>query len=479
MPVDTSYLSEFRRTIQDVRASRRALSFGVTDDGVTRCIAEVTRGRLIVTPQGGSATPIDFSLTDPRYDTIGGLHQALSRAYGYRSNLDEDANHDHPSIDIEPFGPVDCKGTGVELVHHAFSDGELMEIITRALQRHNPQLTLATMPPQEWVFVLPLAQSGVCKVQAYDASKRRGLGMDVSSLLQLADNFEGQYAADVQRLARAIQSPREANANLVDEGDVMLGQMNRLSLRTGYMSPIAKALPPDAAILLDPEERDVEDDNARVVWQRNKNVDFYSYELWMDASVDVIRTREGGLAYAGTPVAYPTTDDTRRDGARRETSSQMVFRSFGANSNSSRSSFSTFVEEMGQMIRAFCVGQLESESTYYFRLYVIGLNFNAVSSNVVKVTTKALRARFASPTYVNKTSGPAGTVVTVTLDSAKGAFTSSHKFRIGEKTVTPTILSSYSISFVVPAFQNKGLKELVITSPNGLLDVRAQAFTVT
>lgn len=478
MPVETSYVAEFRRRIKDVRASCRALNVGVADRSVTRCIAELTNGHLILTPQGGSAVPLDLNLTDSRYDTVGGLYQAISRAQGWSAQLDEDANKDHPSIDIEGFGPLDILGTGVQLVHHIFSDSELNELILRGLQRHNPQFTLVTMPPQEWAFVQPLAHAEVCRAQAYDASKRRGLDKDVDALLRLASSFETQYQEDTARLARAIQSPREANANLVDEGDVMLGQLHRLSLRTGFMSPIAKTLAPDAAVLLEPDVFDIEDDNVRVVWQRNKNVEFYSYELWMDASPDVIRSREGGLAYAGTPVAYPEPGDERRDGARRETSSQMVFRSFGANSNSARSSFSTFVEEMGQLIRSFNVGRLESETTYYFRLYVIALNFNAVSSNIVSATTKPLRARFAQPNFTDKKRVTAADTVTLTLDSTKGAFTSQHKLRIGEKEVTPTIISPYSISFVVPTFQNKGLKELVITSPTKLIDVRAQAIEV-
>jgi len=480
MPIDTSYIAEFRRRIQDVRHSRRALSVGVTDDGVVRCIAELSRGRLYIQPQGGSAPALDFDLSSSRYDTVGALYQAISRATGYRANLDEDADQDHLSLDLQPFGPLDIKGTGLELVHHTFSDSELIDLITRAIQRHNPTATMDTLPPQEMTFVWPLAHAEVCKVQAYDASKRRGLDKDVQTLLSLAETFEAQYRDDRERNARAIQSPKEANGNVTDEGDVMLGSLSRVSLRTGFQSPIAKSLPPDAAVLLEPSDRDIEDDNVRVQWQRNKNVEFYSYELWMDSTPDVVREREGGLVYAGQPVAYQTTEDSRRNGAQRQTSSIMVFRSFGANSNSARSTFSTFVEEMGQLIRAFAVGELESDTTYYFRLYVIGINFQSVSSQVIAAKTKPLRARFKANDFIDKKSGPAGTVCSVTLDPTKGAFTAQHKLRIGEKTVVPTIVDPYHLTFVVPSFQNTNRpKELVITSPTGLVDVRSQCFQVT
>ncbi len=476
MPLEVSYVAEFRRRIQDVRASRRGLSFGIKDTDVSSAIAEITRGHLIVTIAGGLAPSLDFHLTDPRYDTIKGLYNALSRARGYTANLDEDANGDHPSIDLEPFAPIDIKVTGAVLVHHVFSDGELTDIITDAIRRHNPSLNIQTLPPQEWAFVAPLAHANVCRIGAYDSSKRRGLDKDVASLLSLADSFEKQYETDTTRLARAIQSPREANSNVVDEGDVMLGSMYRQSMRTGYMSPMSQVIPPNATVLLEPDERDVEDDNARINWQRNRNVDFHSYELWMDLTPEVVRGREGGPIFQ----AQLTTDDPRRDGAIRPTSSVQVFRSYGANATMGRSTFSTFVEEMGQSIRSFSVGHLESESTYYFRLYAINLNYIASSSNVVKVTTKTLRARFASTIpFTNKTSGASGTIVTLTLDTTKGAFTAAHTLRIGEKVVAVTILSSYSIQFTVPAFQNLGHKDLVITSPTKLVDVRSSAFQVT
>jgi hypothetical protein len=158
----------------------------------------------------------------------------------------------------------------------------------------------------------------------------------------------------------------------------------------------------------------------------------------------------------------------------------MMFRSYGANSNASRSSFSTFVEEMGQLIRSFAVGRLESNSTYYFRLYVIGVNFTAVSSNVVSATTKPLRARFHLTNYIDKTTGAPGTVVTLTFDSAKGIITADHVVKLGEKVVTLTILGNYSASFVVPTFENiLGPKSLSVQSPTKLVDVRQQAFTVS
>lgn len=494
MPIASSIIAEFRNRIKDVRCSARAFGLAITDQSVTSAIAEVTGNRLIVTVVGGTGTPsIDLDLTDPRYDTVGRLYQVLARTKGYRASLDEDANKQHTSSDIEPFGPLTVESTGVDLQHHLFSDSELEEILKYALQRHNPTLTLATLPPQEWAFVMPLAQANVCRIQAYDATKRRGLAQESSTLIQLAESFEKQYSDDTTRLARAIRSPKETNSNLVDEGDVMSGKQFRRSLRTGFMSPLSQVITPDFVVLNDPDQYDVEDDNVRVVWQRNKNLDFYSYELWMDTRPEVERTREGGLIFAGTPVAFQNRQDGQYNSAQRLTTSVMVFRSFGANSNSSRSSFSTFVEEFGQLIRSFSVGGLEPETSYYFRLYVIDINYEASGSNVVKATTRALRTRFKNQSYdalqpqrpvgpyTDKTAGPPGTTVNYFLDTTKAPFTADCTFLFGGKEIANPVISAggYQVEIVVPSFQTYGYKDVSIVSPSELIDIRNHAFMLT
>lgn len=488
---DTSLTAELRRRIQDVRPSRSAFTVGVSDDTATSALLEVTNGHLILTAAGGVVQSLDVPLAGDQYNTVGKLHQFLSRAPGLTCALDEDSNPDHSSVDIDAFGPTDVRTNGLTLRHHRFSDLELEDVAKRAVQRHNPSFLPVTLPPQEWVFVMNLAVADVCRIMAMDVQKRRGVDADVAGLLSLAQSHEATYENDTRRLARAIQSPREANPNVVSEGDVTLGKFVRRSLRTGFQAPLSQTLPGDAAVLLDPNEFDVEDDNIRVVWQRNKEYTFYSYELWMDSKPQVERDREGGIIFHSTPNAFLTQSDTYRDPARRVTSSTLVFRSFGGNSNSSRSSFSTFVEEFGQLIRSFAVSNLESSTTYYFRLYVVGINYTVVGSNVVCATTKPLRCRFiseqpppnnpnaATGVFLNKKRGPAGTVVTVTFDPAKGAFTASHVLKLGEKTLTPTILGPYEATFPVPQFENFGVKGMSVMSPNGLTDARPQSFEVT
>lgn len=490
MPVSTSLLAELRRRIRDTRFAYRALSLSISDTNTTTAIVEITDGHLITTIAGGSAPSLNLDLSNSRYDTLGKLYQVLSRAPGYVAQRDKEDSNEHASIDLEPFGPLDISSTGVDLAHHLFADSELEEILKTAIMRHNPSLTVSTLPPQEFAFVLHLAEAGVCRIQAMDVAKRRGTEKDVSALLQVASTFEDLYKTDTTRLMRTIQSPREANSNTMDEGDVVIGSLVRPSGRTGYMSPLSQTIPPDAAVLLDPDEHDVEDDNVRVVWQRNKNFSFYSYELWMDNRPDVVRSQEGTLVPPGVPFAI-TNQDTLRDGAHRATTSKMVFRAYGPNTASTRSTYAMFVEEFGQLIGNFAVSQLESQTDYYFRLYVVGGNYVAVASNVVKATTKALRAMFLrtypvpnpqgpSGTALSLTSGPPGTVVTCSLNNMKGAFTAQHVVRLGDKVVTATIINPYQFTFVVPAYQNIQLPmDVSIVSPNQLIDRLKQVFTVS
>lgn len=457
------------------------MGLAVSDDSVSSALAEVTNGHLIVTVSGSVTIPsLDLDLSRPQYDTVGKLFQALSRSPGYRCAIDEDANLTHPSVDLEPFGPLPIYPTGVDLKHHRWSDVELDSIIHRAIQRHNPSLNALTLPPQESEFIFELALAILYRDLAGDAVRRKGMDTDVSSCLELARGYEEAYRSDTTRLSRAIQSPKEANSSTMDEGDVVLGHNFRRSMRTGLQSPLSQALPPDAAYLLEPDSRDAEDTNLRVNWQQNRNYDFYSYELWMDFRPEVIREREG-LINPSVPFAFlPDNPSPLLGGVARETSSRMVFRSYGANSNFDTAAFATFVQELGQSIKAFIVGKLEPSTTYYFRLYVINLNYQAVGSNIIQLTTKPLRAAFLTNNYANKLTGPAGTVVTYTLNPDMGEVTSSHRFLFGPKELPMTILTPYTFTIVVPTFTDKSeKKDLTLISPTGLIDCKKRAFLVT
>lgn len=459
--MQVSALSEFRRRVQDVRCSQRAMGLGISvESGASSAIAEVVNGHLIVTVSGGSAPSLSFNLTSPNFDTIGKLYQSIHRAVGYVVQLDEDADEGHPSLDLESFGPVDILGTGVELKHHRFSDSELLDVLQDAITRHNPSFQLATIPPQELSFAYQLAHANVCRIMASDAVKRRGTAEDVQSLLALAASYETAYNRDTRRLTRAIVSPKEADSDTMGVGDIVVGFTARRSPRTGLTVPLAGNIPPNAALIFEPEDSDVEDTNVRVSWKRNKDLDFYSYELWMDYRPEVARAL--------------------RDETARKTTSTLAFTSYGANVGTGSVRPSTLIQELGQSTRGVIIQDLEPSTNYYFRLYITDLNYEGSASGVVRIQTKAARCKFHATTYASALSGAAGDVVHLYFDASMGAFTAAHKLMLGEKSVAATIISGTHVTFTVPTFLRTGVqKNLAVISPNGLVDVKTLVFTVT
>lgn len=485
--ITASLVSELRRRIRDVRQAQRALGVQVTDDRASSAFAELTAGHLIFTVSGGTTPSLDLDLTSPRYDVMGKLVQALSRVPGYTVSKDEDINLDADALDLEPFGPLDVRGQSVELRHHIFSDRELGSVLSDAVTRHNPSFTVSSLPPQEAAFVLLLAQASICRTQAQDAAKRKGLDTTVENLLSLATTFEQTYSDDIRRLARAIASPREANPNRMAEGDMVLGTLFRRSPRTGYGAPIAANLAPGPAVLLPPDDRDVEDTNVRVVWERNTSTTFANYELWMDFRAEVERWGDPRWDDRN-PYIWPDTLPDRDHQAvasragRRLGTSRCVYRAFGPNRPADSGSFRGPLDESGQAVHSAVIGPLEPLTTYFFRAYVFDVNGEGTGSNVLALTTQALRCRFSTATsgYLSAYVAAAGTVLTAYFDTTAGAFTASHKLFVGEKQVTPTIVSSYVATFVCPAFSYADVsKDLTVVSPTELLDVRPFALRVT
>lgn len=185
-----SLLSELRRKIQDVHPTFQCLSVGVTDSMATRAVLECTQGHLILTCTGGTVRGFDIDLLNPRFDTVGKLADQISRMTGMSAVLDNDVNRDHPSNDIDPFGPMDVLTQSFPLRHHYFSDIELQGLLQGAISRHNPSLTPQTLPRGEWELALTLAHAEVLRLKATDATKRKGTSETVSDLMALVRDLE-------------------------------------------------------------------------------------------------------------------------------------------------------------------------------------------------------------------------------------------------------------------------------------------------
>lgn len=481
-----SLVDKLRNRIKDERYKISAFSIGIADSAVTSAILEVNHSRFILTTVGGTIPGIDLDLSDDRYDTIGLLSGALMAITGLAISVSEDIEHDHLSNDLLPVPVLEIVGKTASMFHRLFSDDELSSFLQEAAKRHNPGYDVLDVPVEEEGLVLTLAQSAILRHQAIDAAKRRGLSEDVSALLRVADSLEDVYTRDSERLRRIIPSPvlTAAQQNRIREGDLVMGQLVRRSPRNGYMTPMAASLPPDAAVLLDPNPGDVEDIDARIRWMRNTETDFYSYELWRDTRPEVERSRQVVL-FADRNLDPSDLDKSKFD---RPTTSKLVFRSFGPNSTRENRAFSAFIESFGQLVTAVIdrdyrdssdyVG-LEPDSEYFYRLYVVNINGDAVASNILRIRTLPLRARFVEAPLVPiaPVSGPAGTAITVRATNLVSNCRVTVNGRVlGSMVVNPglgTVVGN------IPTFNTIGAKDVVLESPTGLFAIKIQGFEVT
>jgi len=478
-------VSKLRNRIKDERYKISAFSIGITDTGVSSAIIEVNRSRFILTITGGTAPSIDFDLSDDRYETVGQLIAALQAIDGYNVEPNEDAENDHLSSDLMPIPAYELVNKVAAMFHRLFSDEELTSFLAEAAKRHNPNYDVLSVPPEEEMLVLTLAQAAVLRHQAIDAAKRRGLSEDVATLLSVADSLETVYEKDSARLQRVIPSPvlSAAQQNVIREGDLVMGTLVRKSPRNGYMTPMAASLPPDAAVLLDPAPGDIEDINARIRWMRNTEHDFYSYELWRDTKPNVERSRQSVL-FNDRNIDPSDLSTSKYD---RPTTSKLVFRSFGPNSTRENRAFSAFIESFGQLVNAVIdrdykddsenVG-LEPETEYFYRLYVVNVNGDAVASNVLRIKTLPLRARFADTDPITPVTGPAGTSITINATNV----VANCRVTIGGKALLNPVVTPGAVGTIVgdvPSFNTVGAKDVVLESPTGLFDLKIQGFTVT
>lgn len=474
MPSNT-LTDELRKIIRDTKCVASAMSVSVSDGDTTSAVLELTRARLILTSSGGTLRGFSLDLTSPLLDTVGKLYQHLHRYPDLAAAADEEMNEMHLSADLEEFGPTDIVRQGMKLRHHTFSDWELDQVLQRAVSRHNPSLSITAIPPAEKQLVLVLAQVEVLRIRAQDASKRKGTDTDVSTLLSIASSLESQYEGDIARLSRVLQPAKEAPTGSIQGGDFVQGKMFRRAPRNGFVNPMGAAAGPPPVPLLEPDERDPEDTMVLVRWVKSPDQHFHSYELWMDTQEDVQRMRESILL-----SGLPSSGSENAGGAVRVSSSKLMFRAFGASSNKQTVSFATFIESYGQLITKFNVSELEPETDYFFRLYTQNLNFESTGSAVVKVRTLALRAKFSKTLNAYPVTLAVGATATVVFDSTYGTFSpTTHTLTLGGKAVTAVLSSGVTYTFTVPSFFNKGLKDLVVVSPNGLKDVYTAAVLVT
>jgi len=483
-------VAQLRRRLKDQRVSRTAFRISCTDTNATDCLLSITLGHHLVTQpiNARDAKALDLDLHDPSYATIRLLVEYLRLQKGYVVEVDRDFVAEHPSADLELAGSASILGNAVPLRHHLFTEDELEETLALACARHNIGYTPTNVPEPEVVFVLTLAHALALRDLASDTAKRKEMDASSEQLLELARDLEESYTRDVRRQQRVLPVARPLDEADPGRGDVVVSSSYRRSLRTGYMSPISAALPPAAPVLSHPDEREVEDIKVTLQWTRNRDLGFYSMELWRDTRPNIRR-----------PELVSTVDGVpslQREYVKLPFTPKLCFRSAGPNSSWSHiGGIVALSEESGQTVIAFTdtgykgddpralgpatAPPLEPATTYYYRLFAISLNNEVIASNEVVVTTKAMRA-LITKNGLAPVLGPSGTACTLTGSN----FDAATRVTVSGKTVDNLLLvSPTQLTFNIPTFANPsaiGLQhDVVVTSGNGLIDVLGNGFKLT
>lgn len=490
-------LKQLRVRLSDDSYTRPAFTLYLQDSSATDANVEIRNGRLTTTVLNSNRPAnLNLNLSDFEYDTVGRLSDVVGTSEGpfrsYKVVPDNQMDRDHPAGDLRTIGFGDLLDGGVRFAHRRFSDDELRQFTVQAIHRHNISYTLDTVPANEYIFVLQLAHAEALRVLATNAVKRRGLDQTVGDILNLAASYEQSYQADVRRQQRPIPVAKISD-NKTERGDVVLGKCYRRSLRTGYQAPIGVQPAPEVPELYEPKDEDCTDATIRLAWRQAKDYDFYQYELWRDTDEqNLSRIKYGNM------IRQPSQGSSIVD-LQTLTTSKLVFQSFGANSNFDTVSFSTFIEEFGQLINSFLdgttnqgriafasPGPLEPETVYFYRLFVVDLNYKVVSSSTVRAKTKDLRPRLVTTSF-SANSGPynGATPITVDRDPNSGPFTEGMLVKVGDKQASFAITTPDRLTVFVPPLKNPlnatpNVKwDLTLYAVDGQRDIHQSVWTYT
>lgn len=481
-----SLVSDLRERIQDTRPAVKSFTLAVTSR-VSGARALLRTGFLSVIVEGGSGIQsIKWDLSDPSLNTAGRLLSALNAAPGYQATPGELFNPDVPSEELSAGGAyveigrvgssaATAGGTpttwgspaALQVSHRLFSDAALQRILEVAAREHNPHYTLAIVPPAEQGLVLTRAEAAVFRELAAWAARAKQLEMDAGVLLSQAQDRDRKYLTDVNgRLARTLPSAK-ADDNRLGTGDVTQGVILRAGLRSYGSVPYGSSLPANPPLLFEPADDDVEDTRVRVRWERSTEARFAFYELWRDTQANVERASpaEEGLAASSSVCVF---------GVRAAGGGPSFGTSADAFSATGR--LASFVDE-GPGASA---PPLEPETEYYYRLFAFNRNGEATPSRVIRVRTKAVRAklrrladRSLDMSAVTPRTGPLAGGTSLTLLGT--GFAQGVEVTLNGKTCAITLLEGTRIQCVTPGFTNTELVDkpldLVIASPNGLREI--------
>lgn len=495
-----------RGRVGDLGAVVPAFTLSVTGKCQTAHL-ELVRGVLIVDVTGGDGVAsLRLDLNHPTQRTLSRLVDTLQRVRGYAVDPDSSMASDYSSVDLEVSGIHDiANGKAYTFKHRAFSDKEILELLDQAVSMHNPMHTVGTLPSEEESLVLLAAEGIALRHLAAGAAKKRGLAVDAEVLLSLARASNEVYEQTASRLARIVAPPK-ANEDKMGTGDAVQGHLHRRSLRAGYWAQARNANPPTNPILYPPDEGEVEDTQVRLRWSQARDESFSLYELWRNHTPDVERNMNGRLLSHQHVAGNPAQSQHSRSGTSKQVfgvsyghlKSSPVFEGFYFHTAAERQglnvSNTVFIDGMvvvrGPTTDVALLGEpLEPESDYYYRLYLINWNGEVIPSEVVRVTTRKMRARFSRlasgaidlATAMSPLTGPLAGGTSVTIRGTR--FVAGMKVLFGSKEATITAQTSTELTVTVPEYYNTEFVgrrlDVVLVSPTGLQDIYARAWEVS
>lgn len=175
--------------------------------------------------------------------------------------------------------PIDEIKVTFAYQYTAFSNARLAQELTVALSRHNRFYSWDSLPIWEELFVVKLAWIQLCYILAYDSAKYYGASLDgisfdkgvrVQHYLQLAQQLEAEYAADIDKYDLTADRT----------GDIFVGNLVRISRRTETMVPYGQVLPPLSPNLYVTQ---VTSTTAKIEWTECQARDFWKYDLYFVA----------------------------------------------------------------------------------------------------------------------------------------------------------------------------------------------------
>lgn len=485
-------LVQLRGRLGDDRYNVPVFVLSCLDAYATDCFLEVQNGYLRTTLFNAAveSKELNLNLGAHRYQTVGQLFEEIEKNFSttYRIVPANDVDEGHPALDIEPVTRTNIRGNGVTLHTRRFADSELESFLKAAARRHNANYTLGNTPKQEEGMVCTLAHADALRAMASDASKRRGLDADVGNLIKLAESYERSYKDDLKRNLKAIK-PVRSDDDGIREGDVVVGEFVKRSLRTGYMAHSSANLRPNPPLMHDFADRDIEDLGVHVRWRRSRHPHVYAIELWRDTVPDVKRSRDENLFPTTSTLVWDSRRSNNREFGQQSPAALMERASWGTKSESGNLVSAVFdgfaLPPVGQPFDANSSFGLEPETRYYWRLYLVDRNGEWVASDVVSALTLRERARFSRAAGTPALSVATGPIAGGTAITIKGEnFTSDNgpTVQIGGKDCPNlTVVDTETITCDSPATSQFAPRrqDVVLLSNSGLRDLILEGWTYT